>query len=471
MAEPFAAFATPRALPPTATRTLEASDEASGGAPPLGVAEASADWVRSLAAALAEAGGALRARPAAEVARALGRVGARFLDSADELRARALALLPAASGLSPAVSEAVLDGMAADWTEERLLRLLDVELGGPAALDGFIRREGREQAAFGPRLCVQVVAGSVPGVGVSALLRSLLLKAPTLLKPGRGDVVLPVLWARALREADPALADALAVVYWKGGSVELEEAALSSADVVVAYGSDATVRALRARAPATARFVGYAHRVSVGVIGREALGATEAREAARVVAHAVAILEQRGCVSPRVIHVEEGGETPPQAFAELLATALEETEARLPGPPLELAERTALRQLRDTAELLAASDPERTRVRHGGSASWTVVYQAGAERALDGPGRLVLVRPVSDARDLTERLAPLATPLQTVGFAGMGARTEEVARALGALGASRVVPFEAGPFPPAWWHHDGRGPLLDLVRWTDLERA
>ena len=40
---------------------------------------------------------------------------------------------------------------------------------------------------------------------------------------------------------------------------------------------------------------------------------------------------------------------------------------------------------------------------------------------------------------------------------------------LARLGASRVVPISQIPWPRPWWHHDGSGPLLDLVRWTDLE--
>jgi hypothetical protein len=47
----------------------------------------------------------------------------------------------------------------------------------------------------------------------------------------------------------------------------------------------------------------------------------------------------------------------------------------------------------------------------------------------------------------------------------------EIAGRLGLVGASRVVPFESVAFPPPWWHHDGRGPLLDLVRWVDVEGA
>jgi hypothetical protein len=85
-------------------------------------------------------------------------------------------------------------------------------------------------------------------------------------------------------------------------------------------------------------------------------------------------------------------------------------------------------------------------------------------------GRFVVVRPVADASALATELAALGPHLQTVGVAGLVGRLDALSKALGEAGASRIAPFRAMPFPPPWWHHDGRGPLLDLVRWVDLER-
>ena len=51
----------------------------------------------------------------------------------------------------------------------------------------------------------------------------------------------------------------------------------------------------------------------------------------------------------------------------------------------------------------------------------------------------------------------------------VGDALEGLAEALAREGAVRVVPLEKMPWPPAWWHHDGEGPLRALVRWTDLE--
>ena len=288
-----------------------------GGVDPPGLAEPSEggessfrllaidpDWLDGLIDALANAREGLRGLGAAQLAKVLGQAGSRFMDDDDPLRQEALDRLPATSGLSAEMCRTVLDGMAANWSEGRLTTLLVDELGGPQPLDGFVDQGGPQTMAVGARLCVQIASGSVPGVGVDALIRSLLTKAPTLLKPGLGDVVLPVLFARALKEVDPSVAAGLAVVYWPGGDGALERTALTRADLVTIYGSDETVRGLRALAPVTARLVVYHHRTSVGVVGRAALAARVAGATASDIANAVALFDQRGCVSPQVIWVD-----------------------------------------------------------------------------------------------------------------------------------------------------------------------
>ncbi len=426
-------------------------------------------WIRRVIDALADAREPLLRRRTAEVLATLGRVSARFLDPDDLLREAARALLPPTSGLSPEMAEAVLDGMAGDWTAERLEAMVDSELGGSAALDGFVpSARGRRVRAVPPRLCVQIVSGSVPGVGVTALVRSLAIKAPTLLKPGRGDVALPVLFARALQEEDPALADALAVVYWPGGSDALENAALEAADAVAVYGGDETVRSLRARTPPHALFAAYPHRLSLAVVGREALREADLRRTACAAAGAVAFFDQRGCVSPQVIYAEEGGEVGPAAFSAALASAFDALEKRLPGGVLDPLEASAVHQIRGTAELLASSG-EGLEVHHGGMASWTVVYDPAPAFAPSCVGRVVRVKPVSDILRVPSLVAPFRRHLQTVGVVGCGGRREGLANALAEVGVTRVAPLSGVPFPPAWWHHDGQGPLSPLLRWVDLE--
>lgn len=434
----------------------------------LRVAQGDDGWVGEVVRGLEARREALLGRSLSSIIEALGTVGARLLDPEDPLRAEALDVLPGSAGLSPAMASAVLDGMASDWTADRLRGLVSAEFADPEVLDTFVTGSRSRLRALSPGVCVQIVAGSVPGVGATALVRSLLTKAPTLLKPGRGDVVLPVLFARALEEADPDLGQAVAVVYWRGGQGELERAALQGAGVVTAYGGDEAVRSIRDRTPVSARFVAYHHRVSFGVVGRDALTPALLHRTASEVAGAVAFFDQRGCVSPHVLYVEDGGSHDAEEFGRALASALGILESHLPGGELEPSEGARLHQERGAAELRAAAGRGVT-VLHGGPASWTVVCDTEAGFEPLCTGRFVRLRPVSDVGEVPSLVASRGRHLQTAGVAGCGSRLMNLAEELARVGVTRVAPFSAVPFPPPWWHHDGGGPLVSLVRWVDLE--
>jgi Acyl-CoA reductase (LuxC) len=441
------------------------------GVAPINSRAIVADDVPAIISALAARRESIRMRPVSDIAALLGTAGERFLRDDDPIRAEALDLLPASAGISPEMARLVLDGMARDWTRERLHRLLSEEFVHPSVLDDFhqdgVRSGGRAVTAIGPRLCVQIVSGSVPGVSVNALIRSLLVKSPTLLKPGLGDRLLPALFVRALRELDEVLADTVAVLHWPGGAKAVEKAVLDEADVAVLYGSDETVTTLRAMARATTRLVVYHHRVAVCVMGREALD-EGAETSAREVARAVAIFDQRGCVSPHLVLVEDGNTCSAEGFAGLLAEALEETETILPSAPLDAAAAGALQQLRGAAEMRAATGGGR--IWHGGQeAPWTVIYEPEARPGPATFARGVRVRSIADLGDLDDSLEPLGPHLQTVGIAGWGDRTKRMAVQLARIGATRLVPIEEMPFPSPWWLHDGQGPLRALVTWSEWE--
>jgi len=428
----------------------------------------SAQWVGRLAVRLRSARQTLLSRTSGDLANTLGGAAARFLDPDDPLRAEALAHLPGTSGLSPEMSAAVLDGMASDWTPDRLQSLVTAEFGESPALDGFVAGHRGSVRAMGSGLTTQIVAGSVPGVGATALLRSLLVKSPTLLKPGLGDVVLPVLLARAIREADADLADACAVVYWPGGRVDLTDEAVGAAGTVVVYGGDDAVASVRNRTAVTTRVVAYHHRVSVGLVGRDGLSRALVRETASEVAGSVAFFDQRGCVSPQVVYVEQGGEIDPTGFAAQVAQAMEAVEDHLPGGTLSADEASAVQQIRGTAEILAASG-NGVEVRHGGDESWTVVLDPRSELTMSCVARTLRIVPVPDAGVVPELLRPLSGHLQTVAVTGCGDRLGALAVALAEVGVTRIAYFDQAPFPPPWWHHDGQGPLRALVDWVDLE--
>jgi hypothetical protein len=204
-------------------------------------------------------------------------------------------------------------------------------------------------------------------------------------------------------------------------------------------------------------------------VTREALRSPgEAGRVAADAAYAVALFEQRGCVSPHVVWVETGGEVSPRRWSEILGEALAEVEALLPAAPLQAALAAEIQQLRAAAELRAAAGSGDL-VRAGTAGGWTVLFEPADRPIETSGGRTVRVRPIDGLGGLSDLLRPYGPLLQSIAVAGPASSRKSVASALARSGITRVTGFRDQPWPPPWWRHDGQGPLLALVRWVGVE--
>ena len=433
----------------------------------------------ALMAHLSAAAQALQGIEVAAIAACLGSAAARLLSDGDPLREAALQQLPAEAGFSPQQARWVIDSMARDWTPAALQRLLEAEFADCRALDTFVPapleqapdREVRGMPlGVADGVGVHICSGTVPGVGVTSMLRGLLTKAPVLLKPGAGDRVLPRLVARALGEAaavDPVadtICEALAVLFWSGGAGgAVESQALAKAGYVVVYGADATVSAIQQRIDATVPLVAYPHRVGITLVSAQA----DPSATAAALARAVAAYEQRGCVSPQQAFVLADVETA-RVLAAATARALDQLAGELPAasPDPEIA--AAVQQRRATIEMRHAIG-ESVELWASGQVQWTVVLDARPQFTASCLGRTLTITPVADLSALDEALQGVEGRLQAVGVAGFDRTTERaVAEIVARHGASRVGPLESMSFPAPGWIHDGQGGLTRLVRWSAL---
>jgi acyl-CoA reductase-like NAD-dependent aldehyde dehydrogenase len=459
--ETFHAYRLPVAVDSAELETLDAGLRCLYPAP-------RAELLRETMAALRDAGRKLAERPVLEIVAAVDAAAARLADPGDEIRRRASRLIPAATGFSPAMAEWVLDRMAADWREPALRRLLEAELGDAAVLDGFVSAGDRRQVrAYGPGLALNVFAGNVPGVAVTSLVRSLLVKAPALAKLASGEPVLPVLFAEALASVDPDLADALAVTYWPGGSDQAESVVLAEVDLVVVYGGEAAVESLRSRAPAGTHLVAHGPRFSAGLVGAAALDG-DLQRIARDVARAVATFDQHGCVSPHAVWVEDPAGRLAGPFTDALAAAMAELEVELPRGAVRPDEASLIHQERGSADLRGHAGGG-GRVIAGRGTSWTVVLDTEPVFRPSCLNRFVRVHPVPGLDVALNALAPHGEHLQSVAIEVEPDAREDLAHRLARIGATRVTTFQRLPWPPAEWHHDGSAPLRELLRWVDLE--
>ena len=418
--------------------------------------------LRARLAELREAGAELRARPARATLDALAGVLDAWRDPASPGRAALEAELPAATGFSRAMVREGLSRALHGWSGYALRALVDAELGGSATLDG----KG-PTAAAGFDTTAVILAGAIPMPTLLALVVPLVLRSAVLAKAAARDPVTPRLVARSLAEADPGLGRAVAVVEIPHDDADLT-AALLEADCVWAMGSDATVAAVRARTLGARRVVIHGHRLSLAALGSAATRGPALLEATTALAQDVALWDQLGCLSPVSVHVVEADPGACDRVAEALAAALAAAEERWPRGRAPATAAAAIGAARDEAELRGAAGRP-VRVFAGPGTAWTVVRE-DAPALREAPlHRFVRVHPAESARELVAALAPVARHVAGVAIAGFGPHTLDAARALTALGVSRVCAPGTLQTPPLAWHHEGQGVLLPFTRFTDLE--
>jgi len=403
-------------------------------------------------------------RPVHTILSSLDKVITLWLDPAYPLRKLAGEALPTTTRLSREMIAYGLPTVLEGYRKDHLVRVLEEEVGDLLLLDEFRPTAFGKSRAFGPRLVTHILAGNLPALVAPGLIFALLAKSAVLIKSSSDEPVFPPLFARSIAEVDPELGRCLAVLWWKGGNEALEGIAYSRADLVVAYGTDRTLDSIRARV--RGRFIGYGHRLSFGVVGREAL--LDLQGIARRAAYDVALFDQQGCLSPHLFYVEEGGVASPKAFARALAKAMEAVERHLPRGRLAPEEASAIHQLRGACEFRGIAGEE-VEVYAGEGTGWTVIYEEDPTFLPSCLNRTVRVKPVADLRQIVELVAPYAPYLSAIGVAVFPDRLIPLAEGLGRLGASRICPIGRMQHPPPGWHHDGRFRILDLLRFVDLE--
>ncbi|MGH7449412.1 MAG: acyl-CoA reductase [Longimicrobiales bacterium] len=417
--------------------------------------------------ALLDARAGLLRVPVGRVIRVIDAAARRLLDPAEPERVQVLQSLHAISGFSAAMAEHLLDRIVQDWLAPALEHLLKEELGGPDAVESFVLTGGgRQLRAVAPALGLHVFAGNVPGVGVTSIVRALLVRSAVIGKSAAGEPALAAAFGRLLSAVDPEIGRCVAVTYWRGGDTPLEDAVLARVGLVVHYGGGNAIAALRARASAQVRFVEHGPRISFALI--DAASGDSVNDSAPQLARAVALFDQQGCVSPQLVYVI-GNRDQAHQLAAATAAALAELQTVLPRGRITPGEAAAIRELRTRAEFGAIAG-------RGGDL-WAPSELHYSVILSDVPSfegtclnRTLLVKHVPDVNTLIDLIAPFGDLLQTVGTAGFdAARLPAVAAALGDAGVTRVTTLAAMPWPPPAWHHDGRGPLRELIRWVDLE--
>jgi hypothetical protein len=392
-------------------------------------------------------------------------VGARLdLDTNEHLKHALEVSLPF-SGLGPRVLAQAYRGLPAVFERASLEFQVDQEVGR-AALDGWAEVRDpngrvRRVRAFPPRL-VQVLAGNTPGFTGITVARAALTKGVHLQKLPSNDLLTGTAILRTMAEVDPEhpVTQSFSCVYWRGGDTTIEGALYRAQffDRLVAWGGDAAIRsALQYTAPGF-DLVSFDPKVSISLLGREALASPAAiEESARAAAIDVGLFNQEVCAASRFIYAEAGHEGERGALAEWCATLAAElaverayADAQVPPPPSEV---------RSEVDVLRAMEPD-YRV-FGTDDGHGLVILSDEPVGFHPVGKTVNVVRVPSLDDALEYVN-VAT--QTVGIYP-GSRAVDLRDRLAARGMQRIVPLgdviDVVPGVP----HDGFLPLHRFLRW------
>ena len=427
-----------------------------------------ARWIERLCAARAKH---LASRPASEIHRVLERVAHRFLDPYGPVHRNAVAWLARSGRFSTPMIERALEDTFAPLAFGGVSRWVASELGSAAVLDRpEPDRNGISRQAFGPEWILQIYAGNVPGLPVWPFYSALAMKSALLAKTASQEPVLAPLLARAIAEEDRDLGACVAVVWWKGGTVELDRAAICRAPAVLAFGSENATANIARESHPDATLVLHGPKVSVGYVSsasltREGLGALATRAA-----YDVALYDQQGCLSPHAFYVERGGEIGPAAFASALGAALEALREELPrGEPS--AERAASVQLfRAQAQFEEAVGNRGTQVLASSEGTdWTLVYGDGASFTPTPAYRTVRIHAVRGIQEVVQALRPVVHSIEAVGLEAKGREKEILAAELAALGVPRIAAVGSLQSPALSGTHGGVYRLTPFLRWSTVE--
>lgn len=184
-----------------------------------------------------------------------------------------------------------------------------------------------------------ILAGKVPALTTGVVFRTLAARVPLVLKPPSSEPNFASLLVKFLYQEEPRLKHFVHLVTGRASVEELIEVA----PVCLVYGRDETVKEIWGRRKGRLTLCG-GHRESFVVVFKEALEEEEgARRLAREIGRDCSIYDGSGCLSPKVVLVEEGGRIGPKEFARLLFEAMWKLREIWPSEEPGFEEAAALR--------------------------------------------------------------------------------------------------------------------------------
>src|SRR5258706_1528067 len=226
-----------------------------------------------------------------DLIRQLAKVSEIWLSPDHPLRMETVQALQVSTGFSRRQIEMALTNCFEELSVDKLTEFLNCHSGGrkPESImvgPGFRRGD-----------VLHILPANVFTAWVHGAVITLLLGHRALLKPSAREPVFARAWKKSLDQVDPELSRQVEIMTW-------DENKLHRCPAVIAYGSDETLQQIRSRLAPGTRFAGYGHKMSVGIIFKDALKEASSEALVAAIQKDAEPFRLQGCLSPQILYVQ-----------------------------------------------------------------------------------------------------------------------------------------------------------------------
>jgi len=356
------------------------------------------------------------------------------------------------------------------FSRANVLELADSQVG-LGFLTGWVPQklaDGRELRvrAFGSRV-LHIPAGNGGLASAVTILRSVITRCDTIIKAPSNDPLTAVAIARTLADVAPdhPVTRHLAVGYWKGGDLAVEEALYRPEHIekIVAWGGLASVKHVTRYIQPGLEMIALDPKRSATIIGDQAFNDDETmREVARCAAVDIGVANQEGCANARVIYVMTGTDAAGIATANSFGEMIYEELTRLPSfistPPLN-----PNRDLYEHVEASRMTD-DFYRVIGGEQREGAIIvsqFDSAVDYSAMLSGRVANVVPVDSIERVTEAVTAYT---QTIGIYPESLKNE-LRDILPLFGAQRLTSLGYACSVPIAAPQDAIEPMRRMCKW------
>lgn len=406
--------------------------------------------------------------PIVRIIDALHRTSLAWLEEEWEVRKETVRAISTLTGTSPEMVSLSIRHEMESSLGPHLEAAVRNEIGNPGYLDRFTANPllGGKTFAMGPDLVGGIVSSNIPALPHLTVMRSLLVKAPCIVKTSMSEPFFLPAYAESLMEIDPDVGRAVAVVSFAGKDRDVLKAFLGNIDFLIAYGSLQAIDDIRMLKPPDLDALFHGHKLGFGLVTKEMLSAEQREKLAGSIAYDTILFDQDACLSPHIIFVEGSfGEC--VLLAEKIAGSMEQFAVQYPPPVKRLSSRLAVREYLDA--MLMSSDRDLKLFPAGTMENGAVIVQSLEKFEPSHLGRVIRIAPVDKIESAIRIVRPLAGLLQNAFLAAENSRKEDIAMQLAELGVSRLCEPGRMGAPSMMWHHDGKCCIGSMLRFCDME--